>query len=414
MITIDRMKHALRTHLPGPKARRFIQIIKDISYDSTFTYPLVIANGDGCRIKDVDGNIFLDFSSNIGTCPLGYSHPDIVQILKEYSVDGMHRIAGQDFYCEEHAMLAQSVVSITPKYFKSFFINSGAEAVENAIKIAYKKMGPLPGVSCINAFHGRTLGALSFTFSKPVQKNNFPELPVKRIKFCVSENDPDIDSVRKILSENKVAFVICEVIQGEGGIYVASRSFVRALRKYSSEFGVPLILDEVQSGMGRTGKWWAFEHYGVKPDIITVAKALQVGATLYDRKLDPEEQGVLSSTWGAGSRIDMAIGKRIIDIIKRDSLLANATTMGDILKKGLVELVGGRGIIDVRGIGMMLGIEFDTEVTRTKKIVELFRNGILVLPAGRKSIRIMPPLIITKEEIQEGLSIINTVLAKSF
>jgi 4-aminobutyrate aminotransferase len=148
--------------------------------------------------------------------------------------------------------------------------------------------------------------------------------------------------------------------------------------------------------------------------MITVAKALQVGATLYDRKLDPTEPGVLSSTWGAGNRIDMAIGKRIIDIIKRDSLLANATTMGDILKKGLVELVGRRGIIDVRGIGMMLGIEFDTEGTRTKKIVELFRNGILVLPAGRKSIRIMPPLVITKEEILEGLSIINTVLPKSF
>jgi 4-aminobutyrate aminotransferase len=203
------------------------------------------------------------------------------------------------------------------------------------------------------------------------------------------------------------------VIQGEGGINVASRSFVRALRKYSNEFGVPLILDEVQSGMGRTGKWWAFEHYGVKPDIITVAKALQVGATLYDRKLDPAEPGVLSSTWGAGNRIDMAIGKKIIDIIIRDRLLANAITMGDILKKGLLERVGRRGIIDVRGIGLMLGIEFDTAVTRSKKIVKLFRNGILVLPAGRKSMRIMPPLIITKEEILEGLSIIDTVLAKS-
>src|SRR5919198_1399878 len=191
-------------------------------YDSTFTYPLVIADGSGSFLYDVDGNSFLDFTSNIGSCPLGYSHPEIMRILAEQSKNGAHKIAGQDFYCKEHAELSERVASIIPHGFKTFFINSGAEAVENAIKVAYRKMSTatpstLPGLSCINAFHGRTLGALSFTFSKPVQKANFPELPVRRIKFCIDDNDSEIDLVQKLLKENKIAFILSEVIQGEGG-----------------------------------------------------------------------------------------------------------------------------------------------------------------------------------------------------
>ena len=404
------MHHKIDTLIPGPKATKIINIIKELSYDSTFTYPLVIANGHNCVIKDVDGNAFLDFTSNIGTCPLGYSHSEIMEVLKEYSKNGMHKIAGQDFYCEEHAKIAQKVSSIVPENFKTFFINSGAEAVENAIKIAYKKMGPLPGVSCSNAFHGRTLGALSFTFSKPIQKANFPELPVKKIKFCINDNDLEIDSIEKLLKENKIAFILSEVIQGEGGYNVASKQFITNLRKFANQYGVPLILDEVQSGMGRTGKWWAFEHYNVKPDIMSIAKALQVGATAYDKIFDPIERGVLSSTWGAGSRIDMIVGTKIIDVINRKRLLANATTMGSILKKGLNEMVEKNGIIGVRGIGLMIGIEFDTKERRDNKLIELFKQGLLLLPAGQKAMRVIPPLTITEEEIQEGLAIMTEVL----
>jgi 4-aminobutyrate aminotransferase len=403
------MGHKIDTLPPGPNATKIISIIKGVSYDSTFTYPLVISNGHGCIIEDVDGNAFLDFTSNIGTCPLGYSHSAITEILNEYSKNGAHKIAGQDFYCEEHAKIAQKVASIVPKNFKTFFINSGAEAVENAIKVAYKKMGPLPGVSCINAFHGRTLGALSFTFSKPVQKANFPELPVKRIKFCTYDDDSEIDSIEKLLKENKIAFILSEAIQGEGGCNVASKQFIKNLRKFTDQYGVPLILDEVQSGMGRTGKWWAFEHYDVKPDIMSIAKALQVGVTAYDKIFDPIEQGVLSSTWGAGSRIDMAVGTKIIDIINHDRLLANATIGGESLKKGLSEMVGKNGLIEVRGIGLMIGIEFDNKERRDNKLIELFKKGLLLLPAGQKAMRVMPPLIINEEEIQEGLAIMNEV-----
>jgi 4-aminobutyrate aminotransferase len=404
------VRHKINTLLPGPKATKIINIIKEISYNSTFTYPLVIASGRNCIIKDIDGNTFLDFTSNIGTCPLGYSHSEIIEVLKEYSKNGIHKIAGQDFYCEEHAKIAQKVASIVPKNFKTFFINSGAEAVENAIKIAYKKMGPLPGVSCTNAFHGRTLGALSFTFSKPIQKANFPELPVKKIKFCINDNDVEIDSIERLLRENKIAFILSEVIQGEGGCNVASKQFIKNLRKFANQYGVPLILDEVQSGMGRTGKWWAFEHYEVEPNIMSIAKALQVGVTAYDKIFDPVERGVLSSTWGAGSRIDMAVGTKIIDVINHDRLLSNATIRGDTLKKGLKEMVGKKGIIDVRGIGLMIGIEFDLRERRDKKLRELFNRGLLLLPAGHNAMRIMPPLIIGDEEIQKGLAIMNEVL----
>jgi 4-aminobutyrate aminotransferase len=407
---ITNVVHRIGTLSPGPVATKIINIIKRISYNSTFIYPLVIANGHDSIIEDVDGNTFLDFTSNIGACPLGYSHPEIIEVLKDYSKNGIHKIAGQDFYCEEHAIIAQKVASIIPKDFKTFFINSGAEAVENAIKIAYRKMGALPGISCINSFHGRTLGALSFTFSKPVQKANFPELPVKRIKFCIDDGDSEIDSIQKLLKENKVAFIISEVIQGEGGCNVASKEFIKNLEKFAKQYEVPLILDEVQSGMGRTGKWWAFEYYDVKPDIMSMAKALQVGVAAYNRIFDPDVGEILSSTWGAGSRIDMAVGAKIIDVISQEKLLINAATKGEALKKGLNEMVGRNGIVDVRGIGLMIGIEFDLRERRDKKLRELFNRGLLLLPAGHKAMRVMPPLIIDDEEIQEGLAIMNEVL----
>lgn len=411
-----RVRSKIVTEPPGPAAKRVIDVVKRNCYDSTFTYPLVIADGRGSYLQDVDGNSFLDFTSNIGSCPIGYSHPEIMQVLAEQSKIGAHKIAGQDFYCKEHTELSEHVAWIIPQGFKMFFINSGTEAVENAIKLAYRKMSAttpsiLPGVSCINAFHGRTLGALSFTFSKPVQKKGYPELPVLRIKFCTSDSDPEIDAAEKLLSENKVAFIISEVVQGEGGYNIASREFMQNLRRCADKYGVPLILDEVQSGMGRTGRWWAFEHYGVKPDIMSAAKALQVGMAAYDGRLDPGEQGALSSTWGGGSRIDMAVGAKIIEVIKKDRLLDNATAMGTKLRKGLHELAGKGGLVDVRGLGLMVGIEFDSKQNRDERLMKAFKKGLLLLPAGQKAMRVIPPLTITEEEVNEGLELVRQVLS---
>ncbi len=404
--------HRIVVEPPGKNASKIVEAMKEGCYDSTFTYPLVVKDGEGCYIEDVDGNIYLDFTSCIGSAPLGYKHKDVMNVLKEYSKIGIHKLAGQDFYCEEHALLAERVLAVAPKDFNVFFINSGAEAVENAIKLAYKAMGALPGVSCVNAFHGRTLGALTFTFSKPVQKNNFPELPVKRIKFCTRDDDGEIDAIEYLLKENKVAFIITEIIQGEGGYYVASKRFIKRLRECSERYNVPLIVDEVQSGIARTGKWWAFEHYEINPDIICAAKALQVGATLYHKRFDPNQQGVLSSTWGGGHRIDMAIGARILEVIARDRLMDNASNMGRLLMNGLIDAMrDSKGmIVDIRGLGLMIGIEFASRELRDIFLLEAFKNGLLLLPAGTKAVRVIPPLIISKEEVDEGLDIICSLV----
>jgi len=414
------VKVRIHSEPPGPQAQSIIEIMNRNCCNSTFTYPLVISGGEGCIIQDVDGNSFLDFSSNIGTCPLGYSHPAVLQVLSEYSRNGAHKIAGQDFYCNEHAQLSESVKSIIPSGFKMIFVNSGAEAVENAIKLAYRKMSTqtpslLPGVSCINAFHGRTLGALSFTLSKPVQKAGYPELPVLRIKFCTDDNDPELDSIHKILEQTKVAFIMTEIVQGEGGYNFASTRFIQTLRRYSDQYGVPLVLDEVQSGMGRTGKWWAFEHYNVQPDIMSAAKALQVGMAAYDTKFDPSEQGALSSTWGGGSRIDMTVGAATIEVIKKERLLENATAMGKRLQRGISDLSMDikSGIIGVRGLGLMIGMEFESKPRRDKIINKAFRKGLLMLPAGQKSMRVIPPLIINSEEVDEGLDLLQKVVLSS-
>lgn len=405
------MVHKIIHTPPGPKASEIVSYIDTHCLQTTFTYPLVIANGYGCYIEDVDGNVFLDFASNVGVSQLGYSHPDIMEVLDKYSKMSALKIAGQDFYTEEQANLAKAVLSIVPENFKVFFVNSGSEAVENALKLAYRKRGPLTGISCYGAFHGRTLGALTFTYSKPVQKKNFPEFKVKRIKFCTKDDDPNIDDIDKILNEQKdIAFIITEVVQGEGGYNVGSKKFIQNLHRAAKDHGIPLIIDEVQSGMGRTGEWWGWQHYGIEPDIMTTAKGLQVGATIFDAKYDPNERGAKSSTWGGGHRIDMAVGATVIEVIKRDKLLDNAKKMGSILLKRLKELVGKHDVIDARGIGLMLAVEYESKERRDDVLQKAFRNGLIMLPAGEKSMRIIPPLIITEKEIDEGMEILNKSL----
>jgi 4-aminobutyrate aminotransferase len=212
-----------------------------------------------------------------------------------------------------------------------------------------------------------------------------------------------------VLEDNKVAFIISEVVQGEGGYNFASPKFVKTLRDAASRFGVPLIIDEVQSGMGRTGKWWAFEHYGISPDIMSAAKALQVGMAAYISSFDPGEQGALSSTWGGGSRIDMAVGIATIETIKREKLLDHSNRMGERLLKGIKDLAQDErtGIIGARGMGLMIGVELDTKARRDSVLNTAFRKGLLLLPAGQKAMRVIPPLVVTAEEVDEGLNLME-------
>ena len=406
--------HQIKIAPPGPNARKIVDGFKKSLIDTTFSYPLVIKSGSGCYLEDVDGNVYLDFNSNVCSCAVGYNHPEIIKTIHEHSQLAAPKLAGQDFFIEEHLKLAEKLLSISPKSFSKILItNSGAEAVENSIKLAYRKRGPLPGVSCLNAFHGRTLGALTYTYSKPVQKKNYPQLENKRIKFCTGDLDKDIDQIEHLLKpDHNVAFVMTEIIQGEGGYNIASKNFIRKLRKTTQIYGIPLIVDEVQTGVGRTGKWWAFEHYNIEPDIFCSAKSLQVGATLTVDKYNPKEQGAVSSTWGGGQRIDLAVGLKMLEIIEGRNLMRNATIQGEYLLKRLKELHAKYPdkIKNARGLGLIIAFDVESEATKKAFEEKAFQKGLILMGCGHNSIRITPPLIIEKQQIDEGLEILEQVV----
>jgi len=394
-------------------AENIVKKTKKFCVETTFAYPLVIKSGFGCYIEDVDGKLYLDFNSNVCSCAVGYNHPEILDTIRNFVGIGAHKIAGQDFYSKEQADLAEELLRVVPDNLsKVLFVNTGAEAVENAIKFAFRKKGPLPGVSCTGAFHGRTIGALTFTDSKAVQKKNYPEINHEVIKFCTKDDDSEVNGLHDLIEREWLpAFVIAECVQGEGGYNIASKKFIRNLRKTSKENGFPLIIDEVQSGLGRTGKWWSFEHFGIKPDIITSAKALQVGAVVSSKEYDPQEPGAVSSTWGGGSRIDLAVGLKTIEIIRHERLLDNAKKIGNHMIKRLREMKNKYPIIsNVRGLGLMIGVEFSKEIYKDLIPKMAFKKGLLVLGCGRKAIRIVPPLIITRDETDKGLDILEDVI----
>jgi len=404
----------LRRGFFGSKAKKIVKQTKKLCIETTFAYPFVIKTGSGCFLEDVDGIRYLDFNSNVASCNVGYNHPEIMEVLEKFSKLGTHKIAGQDFYTEEQLKLAKKLVKITSRNLsRVLLINSGAEAVENAIKFCYRKHGPLAGVSCIRAFHGRTIGALSFTDSKAVQKRNYPEVNNELIKFCTNDNDPDIGQLEELIQrEAEPAFVIVECVQGEGGYRPASKRFIQTLRKVTKKYYVPLIIDDIQAGMGRTGKWWSFEHYKVKPDIMTAGKSLQVGAVVSSKYYDPHEPGSVSSTWGGGHRIDMAVGLKTIEIIEKEKLLKNAQVMGEYFLKRLklMQEKYPNKIVDVRGLGLMLGVEFKDEKRRDFVVQEAFKQRLLLLGCGYKSIRIAPPLIIKEDIADHGLYVFEDIV----
>ena len=367
-------------------SKQIVDKTKKYCLQTTFAYPLTIKSGHGCYLKDIDNKFYLDFTSNVCSCNVGYNHPEIIRTIGNFVGVGAHKIAGQDFYSEEQAKLAEKILKIVPSNLKKIlFVNTGAEAVENAIKFAFRKKGPLAGVSCTHAFHGRSLGALSLTDSKAVQKKNYPEINHELIKFCTKDNDTEVNGLEDLIQrEGTPAFVIVECLQGEGGYNVASKKFIRNLRNTSKKYDFPLIFDEVQSGMGRTGKWWAFQHFGVKPDIMTSGKGLQVGATITSKEYEPKEPGSVSSTWGGGHRIDLAIGLKTIEIIEKEKLLRNATKMGNYMMKRLKDIKSSK-IIDVRGIGLMIGVEFSNKKYQKGVVQNAFKKGLLLLGCGEKA-----------------------------
>lgn len=397
-------------------SKEVVQAIKKYCVPSTFAYPLVIKGGDGCHIEGLDGETYLDLNSNVCSSPLGYNHPRINEAIEEVAATGAHKVAGQDFYTEQHGDLAEKLLSISPHEFsKTFFTNTGTEAVENCLKLAYRKRGALPGVSCYGAFHGRTLGALTFTYSKPVQKYNFPQVPYRRIPFVTEDDDPDADAIYDIVENEEVAFIILECVQGEGGYNKAAEDFVRNLAKASRNHDVPLVVDEVQTGLGRTGEWWAFQNYGIEPHLFAVGKALQVGATVLRDEFAPEEGGVVSSTWGGGHRIDLNVGLAIIETIEEENLLDNAKTIGRFLLRGIEDIQEAHSsrIDETGGLGLMLKLRFKEREDRDRVVQEAFRQGLLLLPAGDRNIRLAPPLIIDEDTAQRGLELLEESISST-
>jgi 4-aminobutyrate aminotransferase len=429
----------LVTALPGPKARAIIE--RDgrvVSPSYTRDYPLVIARGEGAMVEDVDGNVFLDCTAGIAVNATGHSHPDVVQAVVEQARRFLH-MSGTDFYYEPQVRLAEDLSAIAPMPgpHRSFFGNSGTEANEAALKLARYHTGRPGIVAFFGAFHGRSMGSLAATASKVVQRRGFgPMLPgvyhapyPDPYRFTGSAEACAAEAIRfieeqlfvHILPPDEVAAVIVEPIQGEGGYIVPPDAFLQELRALTRRHGILLIVDEVQSGMGRTGRMFAIEHAGVEPDIVTIGKGIASGLPLGVATSRSEVMswpaGAHASTFG-GNPVACAAALTTIRLL-RDGLVRNAAQVGAHLKAGLEGLTEKHAILgDVRGRGLMIGLEFVRDrqtkerasTERNALVQECFRRGLLVLGAGRNAVRLSPPLVLTRGQADTAIAILDDAL----
>jgi 4-aminobutyrate aminotransferase len=430
----------LQMPLPGPKARAIME--RDaavISPSYTRSYPLVVDHGNGAVIEDVDGNRFLDFNAGIAVCATGHCHPEVVKAIQDQAARLIH-MSGTDFYYENMVALAEMLVRLAGGSRRVYFGNSGTEAIEAALKLArfHTKRGQF--VAFYASFHGRTMGSLALTGSKSVQKAGFfPMMPgVHHTPYpncyrCAFGQTPDRCAVecvttiedqlfRHTVPAQEVAAIFVEPVQGEGGYIVPPRKFFDELRKLADKHGILIVADEVQSGMGRTGKMFASEHFDFVPDMMTLAKGIAsgmpLGATVARADLMDWTPGAHASTFG-GNPVCVAAAIATIDLLERE-LMANAEHVGRRLMDRLRDLPRRSPIVgDVRGLGLMIGIEIvrDRETKerapdlRDKIVNACFERGLLVLGAGPNSIRLSPPLIITKDQADFAADTIEQVVA---
>jgi 4-aminobutyrate aminotransferase len=402
----------LKTAVPGPKSFRILRGLKAKNGGWSVSYPLVFSGrGHGPYCEDLDGNVFLDFASQIAANPLGYNHPEMLEVAKAYLGRFPLKFAGQDFAVAEHLGMLEDLTGISPEGLDTaFLINSGAEAVENAIKLCMRKRpGTKFGISMASGWHGRTLGALSLTNSNRVHKKGYMRLPMMRLPYDERAGEGLERIIRAEAGPEEIGFIIIEHVQGEGGYNIAPKRMVSGLRKIASENGIPYISDEVQAGMGRTGKWWAFEHYGIVPDVFTCAKALQVGAVVSSKRMFPGEPGAISSTWGGGHILDLAMGMKTIEIIKREKLLQKNASKGAYMLSALEDM---KGISGARGLGLMLAFDAATPVLRDDIVAECARNGLLLLGCGKRSVRIIPPYVAEQEDMDRGIEILGAAVKR--
>ena len=431
----------LITSLPGPRATALIQRDTEVLSPSyTRCYPLVAARGEGAIIEDLDGNRFLDFNAGIAVASTGHCHPKVVAAIEQQSNRLIH-MSGTDFYYENMVQLAEKLASIAPGDgpHRVYFGNSGAEATEAAMKLARYHTGRDKFIAFTGAFHGRTLGALSLTGSKVVQRKGFGPLipgvyhahfpdPYRRPEG-VSADDYAVSCVRfiedelfrTIVAADEVAGIVVEPIQGEGGYLVPPQTFLEELRGLADRHGILLIFDEVQSGMGRTGKMWASQHFGVVPDIFTTAKGIASGLPLSAMIARSEimnwPPGAHASTFG-GNPVAVAAALATIELLETE-LIANAASVGGYLLDHMRHWPHRfRHVGDVRGLGLMIGFEMvrdqhtkDRAPELRDRIQELaFERGLLVLGAGRNTIRLCPPLIITRDQAEFAMDTLEECL----
>ena len=431
----------IKTSLPGPKAKAIIdKDAKFVSPSYTRDYPLVIARGEGAIVEDVDGNTFIDCAAGIAVNSTGVSHPDVVKAISEQAARFIH-MSGTDFYYEPQVRLAEELSTLVPidGEVRSFFGNSGTEATEAAIKLSRYFTKRPNVIAFLGSFHGRSLGALALTSSKSIQRRGFGPLMAgvyhapypDTYRFNGSADacaEASLSFIRDqtmvhLTSPDEVAAIVVEPIQGEGGYVVPPKAFLQGLRELTKQHGIMLVLDEVQSGMGRTGKMFAAEHFDVTGDIVNIAKGiasgLPLGITCARAEVMSWPPGAHASTFG-GNPVSCAAALATIKLL-REQYVQNAATVGDHLMNALREMQKKHPIIgDVRGRGLMIGVELVRDQKTKERAVDernaivqaMFRRGVLILGAGRNAIRFAPPLVLTKAQADTILRIFDEALTE--
>jgi len=434
----------IKTSLPGPEAKKVLaQDHQYVSPSYTRDYPLVAKRGEGVMVEDVDGNVFLDFSAGIAVVSTGHCHPDVVGAIQRQAAELIH-MSGTDFYYPLLSQLAEKLAQIAPGKSpkRVYFGNSGTEAMEAAMKLARYHTRRHRFIAFLNCFHGRTFGALSLTSSRAVQRNGFgPLLPgVSHIPYpnpyrcpfghhggeCNPENEV-IDYLEKLFKTSvppeEVAAIVAEPVQGEGGYVIPPRNFFARLREIADRHGILLIFDEVQSGMGRTGKMWACDHFGVAPDILTTAKGIAsgmpLGVMIARAEIMNWPPGAHASTFG-GNPIACAAAMETIRLLE-SKYIANSARMGEYAMKRLAEWPKKHPLVgDVRGLGLMIGIELvksqetrEPNIEARKKIIDrAYQLGVLLLGCGESTVRLMPPLLVEQDQMDFALDTLERCISE--
>lgn len=435
----DRQVPDIKTALPGPIAQECLE--RDEKYVSpsyTRSYPLVVERGSGAVIQDVDGNLFLDFTAGIAVTATGHCHPRVVAAIQDQAAKLIH-MSGTDFYYKPQIDLAERLAQVAPgkSAKRVFFTNSGAEALEAALKLARWHTGRTRVIAFLGAFHGRTYGAMSLSGSKLVHRRGFaPLVPdIHHVAYprgpearrdphfgrrCVKEIEETI--LKRVAPPEEVAAIFIEPIQGEGGYNVPPDDFLPALRELCDRHGMVLVADEVQSGMGRTGKFFACEHWNVEPDILCTAKGIAsgmpLGAIVARADIMDWPPGSHASTFG-GNPVSCRAALATIDLLEEE-YMANAVARGDQLHNGLLELKKRHAIVgDVRGLGLMRAMDIvlpasndlPDQPKRDQIVNAAFDKGLLLLGCGESAIRFCPPLCVSSQQVDTLLTILDALLA---